>query len=92
MGEVSQSAVGEFQEDLRAPLIDPNTSNSTEFWLIHWPKDQPKIKWIKGSFAKHEPALCLPCSRDSRDSPSLCWPRDIAALDVDSIIDKMREG
>ncbi|GJR24783.1 mediator-associated protein 2 [Tanacetum coccineum] len=40
MGEVSQSAVAEFQEDLRAPLIDPNTSNSTEFWLIQWPKDQ----------------------------------------------------
>ncbi|PWA47495.1 hypothetical protein CTI12_AA498460 [Artemisia annua] len=36
MGAVSQS---EFQEDLRAPLIDPNTTNSsTEFWLIQWPK------------------------------------------------------
>ncbi|PWA67379.1 hypothetical protein CTI12_AA318490 [Artemisia annua] len=42
MGEVSQSgvkAVEEFQEDLRAPLIDPNTTDSTEFWLIQWPKD-----------------------------------------------------
>ncbi|XP_024969648.1 uncharacterized protein LOC112509000 isoform X2 [Cynara cardunculus var. scolymus] len=30
----------EFQEDARAPLIELNSTDSTELWLIQWPKDQ----------------------------------------------------
>ncbi|KAL4577070.1 hypothetical protein LXL04_013171 [Taraxacum kok-saghyz] len=43
MGDASQSGFKlppEFQEDARAPIIEPNTADSTEFWLIQWPKDQ----------------------------------------------------
>nr|XP_043634213.1 mediator-associated protein 2 [Erigeron canadensis] len=44
MGEASQSgekkAAADFQEDSRAPLIELNSTDSTELWLIQWPKDQ----------------------------------------------------
>ncbi|KAK9061618.1 hypothetical protein SSX86_018800 [Deinandra increscens subsp. villosa] len=32
--------VPEFQEDSRPSIIEPNTTDSTELWLIQWPKDQ----------------------------------------------------
>ncbi|XP_071735555.1 mediator-associated protein 2-like [Rutidosis leptorrhynchoides] len=43
MGDVKLSemkGVSEFQEDSRAPLIELNNTDSTELWLIQWPKDQ----------------------------------------------------
>ncbi|KAJ9540241.1 hypothetical protein OSB04_026747 [Centaurea solstitialis] len=43
MGDANKSGFKlppEFQEDPRAPLIEPNSSDSTELWLIQWPKDQ----------------------------------------------------
>lgn len=45
MGDASQSGFKpppEFQDDARAPIIEPNASDSTELWLIQWPKDQVK--------------------------------------------------
>ncbi|KAF5812484.1 putative mediator-associated protein 2, plant [Helianthus annuus] len=30
----------EFQEDSRASILDLNSTDSTELWLIQWPKDQ----------------------------------------------------
>ena len=30
----------EFQEDAKEPLLDLTSSDSTEFWLIQWPKNQ----------------------------------------------------
>ncbi|KAK1410010.1 hypothetical protein QVD17_36542 [Tagetes erecta] len=43
MADVNQSgfkSAPEFQEDSRASVIEPNTTDSTELWLIQWPKDQ----------------------------------------------------
>ncbi|CAI9272867.1 unnamed protein product [Lactuca saligna] len=43
MGDTSQSEFKpppEFQDDARAPIVEPNASDSTELWLIQWPKDQ----------------------------------------------------
>ncbi|KAI3520637.1 hypothetical protein L1887_10087 [Cichorium endivia] len=43
MGDASQSGFKpppEFQEDARPPVIEPTATDSTELWLIQWPKDQ----------------------------------------------------
>ncbi|KAI3793843.1 hypothetical protein L1987_36466 [Smallanthus sonchifolius] len=43
MAEPNQSALKsapEFVEDSRAPIIELNTTDSTELWLMQWPKDQ----------------------------------------------------
>lgn len=35
----------EFEEDAKDPLVDLSLNDSTELWLIQWPKNQVRKKW-----------------------------------------------
>ncbi|XP_059656522.1 mediator-associated protein 2 [Cornus florida] len=41
VNEVAYSPPAGYQEDAKDPLVELNLSDSTEFWLIQWPINQP---------------------------------------------------
>lgn len=40
----------DFEENAKEPLVDFNMTDSTELWLIQWPKNQVCCFFLWGSF------------------------------------------